>query len=293
MTATDPRKPAQVLLVTGLSGAGKSSALDALEDMGYEAVDNLPLSLLGAIASPEGGFVRPVAIGVDVRTRDFDVGRLDAALNRARTAPNLAIRVLFMDCDDEALIRRFESTRRRHPLAVDRPLPDGIRDERMVLAPVRERADLVIDTSGYSLADLREELAARFDVASGRRLNIAVTTFSYAHGLPRGADLVLDVRFLDNPHYVPALKPLTGRDRKVAEYIASSAGFDSFFDSLLAMLLPLLPRYEREGKSYLTIAFGCTGGRHRSVYVAERLAEAIRGKGLPVTVRHRELDRET
>ncbi|MCP4330429.1 MAG: RNase adapter RapZ [Alphaproteobacteria bacterium] len=278
-----------VLLITGMSGAGRSSVLRALEDQGYEAVDNLPLTLLETLVHSEKELSRPAAIGVDIRTRDFGVARLTREIDRLKNTPGLDVMLIFIDCDDEVLGRRFTETRRRHPLAMDRPLADGIRDERIVLNAVRERADLVIDTTTSSLADLRSDLAHRFARDYTPGLNVIVTSFSYGKGLPRGADLVFDVRFLDNPYYDSALRPLTGLDQRVAEFIAESPGFKTFFDNLTELLLPLLPRYEREGKSYLTIAAGCTGGRHRSVYVAERLAATLRQTGVPVTVRHRDL----
>ena len=297
MTTVDTKAPAAtvertpVVLVTGMSGAGKSSALKALEDQGYEAVDNLPLTLLRALVRGGRGLDRPTAIGVDIRTRDFGVARLEREVDRLKDSTELEVRLLFIDCDDETLGRRFTETRRRHPLAVDRPLADGIRDERTVLHAVRERADLVIDTTPYSLADLRADLAARLATEHAPGLNVVITSFAYGGGLPRGADLVFDVRFLENPYYDTALRPLTGRDTAVGDFIAGSPGFEPFFENLTALMLPLLPRYEREGKSYLTIALGCTGGRHRSVYVAERLAAAVRAGGVPVTVRHSGLDR--
>jgi UPF0042 nucleotide-binding protein len=285
-TAAPAAERTPVVLVTGMSGAGKSSALKALEDQGYEAVDNLPLTLLGALVHGGRGLDRPTAIGIDIRTRDFGAARLEREVDRLKNSTELEVRLVFIDCDDETLGRRFAETRRRHPLAVDRPLADGIRDERTVLQAVRARADLVIDTTPYNLADLRADLAARLATDRAPGLNVVVASFAYGGGLPRGADLVFDVRFLANPYYDPSLRPLTGCDRAVGDFIAASPGFEPFFDNLISLMLPLLPRYEREGKSYLTIALGCTGGRHRSVYVAERLATAIRTSGVPVTVRH-------
>jgi UPF0042 nucleotide-binding protein len=286
-----PGGTTQILLITGMSGAGKSSVLRALEDQGYEAVDNLPLRLLEPLVWSGQPLARPTAIGVDIRTRDFGIAPLEHEIDALKGDPQLDVRLIFIDCDDDILNRRFTETRRRHPLAIDRPLADGIRDERLVLRAVRARADLVIDTSGLTLADLRADIADRFAAAAVPGLNVIVVSFSYAAGLPRGADLVFDVRFLDNPHYDPALRPLTGLDGAVGERISASPGFQAFFDNLTALLLPLLPRYEEEGKSYLTIAVGCTGGRHRSVYLAERLAAEVRGSGVPVTVRHRDLNR--
>jgi UPF0042 nucleotide-binding protein len=278
----------RLVVVTGMSGAGRSTALKAFEDMGYEAVDNLPLSLLPNLVASTSDRL-PLALGVDVRTRDFAVPALVASLDRLVEDQGLDLRIVFLDCDDDRLERRYTETRRPHPLATERPVADGIRLERERVRPLRDRADLVVDTSLLSPADLKRVLHGHFHLATEPGLSIFVTSFSFRQGLPRNADLVLDVRFLRNPHYVPGLKPLSGRDRAVGEYIAADPDFPKLFDQLCAWLTPLLPRYEREGKSYLTIAIGCTGGRHRSVYVAERLAAFLRRDGRHVSVAHRDL----
>ena len=278
----------RLLVVTGMSGAGRSTALKVLEDMGYEAVDNLPLSLLpnllNAPAAP------PLAIGVDVRTRDFGVNALLAALDSLVAEHDLDLKIVFLDCEDDRLVRRYTETRRRHPLAGDRPVLDGIHLERQRVWPLRDRADLVIDTTTLNPGDLKRLLQGHFALGAAPGITIFVTSFSYRHGLPRDADLVFDVRFLRNPHYVAALRPLTGRDAPVGAFIEADADFAPFFQRLCLLLAPLLPRYEREGKSYLTIAIGCTGGRHRSVYLAERLAAWLSEQGRPVGVNHRDLD---
>lgn len=279
----------RVALVTGMSGAGRSTALRALEDAGYEAVDNLPLSLLPALLRPEESPGRPLAIGVDTRTRGFAVAPLLDAFEQARAEPDFDTRLLFIDCDDEVLRRRFTETRRRHPLAMDRPVTDGIRVERALLRDLRDRADLVLDTSTLSQADLKRRVQETLAVASPAGLAVQVVSFAYRNGLPRDADLVFDVRFLANPHYVAELRPFTGREPAVAEFIERDAGCAGFLDGLTSMLAALLPRYEREGKSYLTIAIGCTGGRHRSVYVAERLTAWLRGRGRSCGVLHRDM----
>ncbi|MEO5374825.1 MAG: RNase adapter RapZ [Alphaproteobacteria bacterium] len=279
-----------IAVVTGLSGAGKTSALRALEDMGYEAVDNLPLSLLGTLVRPGEGRRRPLAIGVDIRTRDFGVDPVRRVIEALRGGEGLDVRLVFIDCEDEVLRRRFTETRRRHPLAVDRPLADGIRHERRLVSPLRDGADLIIDTSHLPPSELRRLLERHFGLEERQGLVVFVSSFAYRQGLPREADLVFDVRFLNNPHYSPELRPGTGRDESVAAFIAADPAFPAFFDSLVRLLDPLLPRYQAEGKSYLTIAMGCTGGRHRSVFVAERLAVWLRGRGVQVELRHRELD---
>lgn len=279
-----------VLLVTGVSGSGKTSALKALEDMGYEAVDNLPVSLIGRLVTP-GDFPRPIAIGVDIRTRDFDAQGFLAELDRLAARGNVAVKLLFMDCNDEVLVRRFEETRRRHPLADDRPVSDGLRRERAMMASVLGRADLRVDTSEMNVADLKRTLEGHFGLEDATELALFVTSFSYRHGLPRDADLVFDVRFLKNPHYDRALRPLTGLDRAVGRYIAADRRFKPFFEDLTRLLQPLLAAYVAEGKSYLTIAVGCTGGRHRSVFVAEKLARWLAGVGRPARLYHRDLDK--
>ena len=288
----------RLVLVTGLSGAGRSSALKALEDQGYEAIDNLPLGFLAAVtrdspvSSPGAeGTARPVAIGIDTRTRHFAVeaflAQLEAMVEGSGPDPFL----LFVDCDDEVLVRRFAETRRRHPLALDRPVADGIKAERRILTPLRARADLVVDSSELTLGALRTQLADRLGLGEERGMLVSVLSFSYRFGLPRHADLVFDVRFLSNPHYDPLLRPLTGRDQAVADYVRADPGFPGFFDNLTTLLEPLLPRYRREGKSYLTLAVGCTGGRHRSVAVAERLAGWLGDKVPQVKLHHRDVGR--
>jgi len=286
---TTPRR--RVVLVTGLSGAGKSTALKALEDAGYEAVDNLPLSLLATLVQTGADGSKSLAIGIDARTRDFAPQPVLDALHDLRALPEVDARLLFLDADDEALRRRFTETRRRHPLAHDRPVLDGIQAERSLLWPLREGADIAIDTSAITTAELRSLVRERLadDLRPG--LVVAVVSFAYRWGLPREADLVFDVRFLANPHYVPELQPQTGRDADVGAYIARDAGFGPFFEGLTAMLGALLPRYEREGKSYLTIGVGCTGGKHRSVYVAESLARWLQEQGRRVNLVHRDIER--
>ena len=292
----DRARRTRVTLITGMSGAGHSSALKAFEDLGYEAVDNLPLSLLRSLVMPDPDTgappERPIVIGVDIRTRGFGVDTLLREIDRLKRRADLQVVLLYLDCDDEILRRRYTETRRRHPLLPDRPVPDGIRHERELLQPLRQRADVVIDTSGHTLGDLKRRLAAQFAGDVTTEMAIFVLSFSYRRGLPREADLVFDVRFLDNPHYLPALRPLDGRDDLVASFIAADPDFAAFLERLTRMLQPLLPRYEAEGKSYLTIAVGCTGGRHRSVFVAERLADWLTKQGRRVSLHHRDLGDE-
>ena len=267
---TNSQTLAPLLLVTGVSGAGKSSALGVLEDLGYEAVDNLPVSLIGRLLG-DGEFPHPIAIGIDIRTRDFNAPGFLEELNVLFRRPDMDVNLLFLDCDDEILGRRFEETRRRHPLADDRPISDGLRRERDLMATVREQASVLIDTSEMAIKDLKRTLEGHFGIETTAGLSIFVTSFSYRLGLPRNADLLFDVRFLRNPHYQLDLRDLSGRDKDVGAFISADEGFQPFFDNLTRLLEPLLPRYAEEGKNYLTIAIGCTGGRHRSVFVTEKL----------------------
>ena len=290
-----PKKPVPVILVTGMSGAGKSTTLKILEDLGYEAIDNLPLYLLGRLLAPkENGLsaapLDAVAVDVDIRTRDFDANAFLSEITPLATRDDLALKLLFLDCDDNVLRRRFTETRRRHPLASDRPVIDGIAHERHLMSPLRDNADLVIDSSHLAIPEFRQLMTQHFALDAGPEMAVSVTSFSYRRGLPREADLVFDVRFLTNPHYVDALRSRTGKDADVAEYIEKDPAFGPFFDSLSRMLLDLLPHYAREGKSYLTVAIGCTGGRHRSIYVAERLSRQLNSNGQIVSLQHRDLD---
>lgn len=287
----DRQKRARVVLVTGLSGAGRSSALKMLEDLGYEAVDNLPMPLLPSLLRPGDAPKRPLAIGIDIRTREFAAGPVIKEIDRLGRGRGIEVKLLFVDCEDEVLQRRFTETRRRHPLADDRPISDGIARERGLMRRLRARADVVIDTTNMKLGDLKRAVEGHFAVKRSPGLAIAVTSFAYRDGVPREADLVIDARFLENPHYVPALRPHAGTDRRVAAYVERDPAFGPFFAGLEAWLAPLLPRYEREGKSYLTIAIGCTGGRHRSVVVAEKLAAWLERLGRSVSLRHRDIDR--
>jgi UPF0042 nucleotide-binding protein len=281
----------RLVIITGLSGAGHSSALKALEDLGYEAIDNLPLSMLQAAVSKEDR--RPVAVGVDCRTRSFAADHFLKTLDGLQRDPALEVSLVFIDCDDDVLVRRFSETRRRHPLAEERPVADGIAHERALVAPLKARADVVVDTSTLQPADLKRVLQGHLGLDDMSGMAVFVRSFSYRRGLPREADLVFDVRFLRNPHYEAALQPLSGLDSRVAAYVEGDHDFAPFYHGLVDMLRALLPRYEREGKSYLTIAIGCTGGRHRSVAVAEKLAGWLRDEGRQVTLQHRDLGGET
>lgn len=278
----------RVVLVTGMSGAGRSSSLKALEDLGYEAVDNLPVGLLHNLVRPGDRLERDLVIGIDCRSRAFDPARLGTEVADLRGRDGLEARLVFLDADDEVLRRRFTETRRRHPMAKDRPVTDGIARERVLMAQLREQADLVIDTSQLAIADLRRLLDGQFGSGRGPGLTLSVVSFAYRSGLPREADLVFDVRFLRNPHYEAALRPLTGLDAAVKTFVEADPAYALVFEGLDRLLIPLLPYFRREGKSYLTVAIGCTGGQHRSVAVSEELARRLRALGWRVAVRHRD-----
>jgi UPF0042 nucleotide-binding protein len=293
--AQSERRARRIALITGMSGAGKTSALKALEDLGYESVDHVPLSLLGRLIPPGDSDATdgpaPLAIGIDIRTRDFGVERFLCEIASLGSESGADVRLVFLDCDDDELRRRYTETRHRHPLAVDRPVSDGIALERRMISPLRDRADVVIDTTDLGLGALKRLLDGHFGAAVETSLVVFVTSFSFRHGLPREADLVFDVRFLVNPHYRPELRGLTGRDPAVAEHIRRDEGLKPFLEALIGLMRPLLPRYAAEGKCYLTLAIGCTGGRHRSVFVAEELGAWLKAQGMKVHVDHRDLDR--
>lgn len=302
MTAT-PKKPGWLVVVTGLSGAGKSTALRALEDLGFFCVDNLPTTVLSeTLAACDAGGIDKLALGIDVRVRSFlgDVGkRLDAL------AASRELAVLFVDASDETILRRFSETRRPHPLS--RPADDaaengalavldGVRIERERLAPLRARATHIVDTTRLSVHDLRRRIIALFGPGTGEqpRMRTRFLSFGFKYGLPTDADLVLDVRFLDNPYFVPELKELPGTHPDVAAWVLGRDETQQFVAHARDLLAFTLPRYEREGKAYLTVAIGCTGGRHRSVALAAHLARDLQAAtGMPIAVVHRDIDRSS
>lgn len=284
-----PDDAARVVFVSGPSGAGRSTAIHALEDLGYEAIDNLPLSLLPRLLDGPPP-TRPLALGTDPRNRDYSAQALIGAVDRLVADPAVLADLVYLDCRADVLVRRFSETRRRHPLAPeDRPLL-GIELERDLLAPVRARAGILIDTSEMTPHELRAEMQ-RWFAPSGQQLALSVESFSYKRGLPTGADLVFDCRFLRNPHWDPALRPLDGRNAAVADHIAGDDRFAPFLAQVTQLLETLLPAYGEEGKAHLTVAFGCTGGQHRSVAMTEKLAAHLACAGWQVSKRHREIER--
>jgi UPF0042 nucleotide-binding protein len=270
-----------------MSGAGKSTVLDALEDMGWDCVDNLPTALLEQFVhgEREARQTVPVAVGMDVRSRGFDPFDLPDLI---RSIDGVTPEILYLDCAGAELVRRYDETRRRHPLAPDRPAEDGIARERDLTAPLRRIADVVIDTTDLSPAELREELLRRYSGDTDQPV-LTITSFGFARGISRAADLVFDVRFIANPHWVEELRPLTGEDQAVRDYVSGDPAWIETIDRIETLLTDLIPRYWAAGKSYLTVAFGCTGGRHRSVAAAVELAERLRDVGFSPNVRHRDL----
>lgn len=280
----------RLLLVTGPSGAGRSTSIDALEDLGYEVIDNLPLRLVPRLI--EGApLERPIALGLDVRNRDFNVTALIELIDRLTRDPQVALQVLYVDCAPSELIRRYSQTRRRHPLAPAEAPAEGIAREIDLLAPIRVRADHLIDTTEMSPHDLKAELAQWFGQGKASRMAVSLQSFSYKRGLPRGVDMVFDCRFLRNPYWEAALRDLDGRDAAVAGHVADDPRFAEFFERLSGMVQFLLPASVAEGKAHLSIGFGCTGGQHRSVAVVEMLGKTLAEAGWAVSKRHRELER--
>lgn len=280
----------RLLLVTGPSGAGRSTSIDALEDLGYEVIDNLPLRLVPRLI--EGApLERPIALGLDVRNRDFNVTAVIELIDTLTRDPNVALEVLYVDCAPSELIRRYSQTRRRHPLAPAESPADGIAREIDLLAPIRVRADHLIETTEMSPHDLKAELAQWFGQGVASRMAVSLQSFSYKRGLPRGVDMVFDCRFLRNPYWEAALRDLDGRDPAVADHVAGDPRFAEFFERVSGLVQFLLPATVAEGKAHLSIGFGCTGGQHRSVAVAEMLGKALAEAGWAVSKRHRELER--
>ena len=291
-TQEDDPKPTAfpVVLVTGPSGAGRSTAIRALEDMGYEVIDNLPLSLLlRLLDGPQSG--RPLALGVDVRNRDFGPDLLLDLLEDLQARHDVEAQMLYLDATEDILVRRYSETRRRHPLSPDeRPLT-GIAHEIAMLAPLRDRADVLIETTDLSPHALKAEVGRLFGLSDSEFMGVTVQSFSYKRGLPRGLDMVFDCRFLRNPHWDAGLRKMDGRDGPVKDYVAADENYAPFYKKVYDLVTFLLPSYKAEGKSHLSIGFGCTGGQHRSVAVTEKLASALEMAGWPVSIRHREMDR--
>lgn len=282
--------PRRIVLLTGPSGAGRSSAIRVLEDLGYEAIDNMPVRLIPVLVNdpmPD----KPVALGIDPRNRDFSSTAITDALGQIAGVPDLMPELFYLDCRTDVLLNRFSETRRRHPLAEADRVEAGILREKELLAPVRERADVLVDTSDLNVHQLRAEVEHWFSPGGQTQLAVSVQSFSYKRGLPRSVDMVFDCRFLKNPYWEPALRSKTGLDPDVRAHIWADRRAAEFEARLRDLLLWQLPSVLEEGKSHLSVAFGCTGGQHRSVAMAETLAAALAEAGWRVSIRHRELDR--
>lgn len=280
----------RVFFVTGPSGAGRSTAIRALEDMGCETIDNLPLSLLPTLlgGAPLG---KPLVLGLDVRNRDFSIAGLIEAVDTLTRDETVDLELLYLDCRADVLVRRYSETRRRHPMAPAETASIGVERELELLSPIRARSDYLIDTSDLTPHDLRAELERWFGGTSAQRLALSVHSFSYKRGLPRGIDMIFDVRFLRNPYWSAPLRDLDGRNPEVSAYIAEDERFSPFFDKVLSLAEFLLPAYLDEGKTHLSLGFGCTGGQHRSVALAEKLTATLAARGWGVSIRHHELER--
>jgi UPF0042 nucleotide-binding protein len=283
----------QVVILTGVSGSGKSTALRALEDAGFYCVDNLPILFLEKLLELSGhtaGEVSRIALVVDAREGRF-LGEAPRIIQEVRQKGS-DVQVLFLDASDDSLVRRYSETRRRHPLAGDGSVPDGISAERRALADLKVIADEVIDTTTLNVHELKRLVTRRFVAGDGARLGVTVVSFGFRFGIPTHADMVLDVRFLPNPYFIPELKPHPGTDPRVAGFVLGQPDAKAFLERLGELFGFLLPRYRTEGKSYLTIAIGCTGGKHRSVALAGALAERLEAAGQPIRLWHRDVEKE-
>ena len=285
--------PQKILLVTGVLGAGKTTMLRELEDLGWEIIDNFPIRLFSRLidnTSPRDSDLRsPIAIGFDARTRGFDPQAIIRKAKALARRDDIELTTLFIDCASKELERRYNENRRRHPHSADLPVSAGIRAERELLEPLRRWADMLIETTDLSAKDLQQVAREKFAPAAGQLLTLTVSSFGFSRGMPPVADLVFDMRFLDNPHWVEHLRELTGQDEPVGAHIRQDPAFAEAFERICGLLLLLLPRYVAQGKSYVHIAFGCTGGRHRSVFTAEQLAAVLRDSGFSPTLLHRNL----
>lgn len=290
MNSEKEQKLRRTVLVTGPAGAGRSTAIHVLEDLGYEAIDNMPLRLIPSLLDdPDSD--KPLALGIDPRNRDFSVTAVTDMIGQIAAAPVLAPELLYLDCDTNVLLNRFSETRRRHPLAEEDRVEAGIQRELELLAPLRAQADILIDTTYLNVHQLRREVERWFSPGGQSQLSVSVQSFSYKRGLPRAVDMIFDCRFLRNPYWEPALRHLTGQDPSVQDYVSRDPRAKPFERQVTDLTLWLLPAYLEEGKSHLSVAFGCTGGQHRSVTMAESLAAALAEGGWQVSIRHRELDR--
>jgi UPF0042 nucleotide-binding protein len=287
-----PDDRGELVVVTGMTGAGRSTAAKELEDLGYYVVDSLPPQLVPDVVrlvDESRGHLQPIAVVVDVRSGSF-FARLQEVIARGRTGRRTTL--LYLDCNDDVLVRRQDAARRPHPLQEGGRLLDGLRRERVVLGDLRADADLVIDTSGLNVHQLTDKVTEAFGTAQTTSMRVSVVSFGFKYGIPVDADLVADMRFLPNPHWVPELRPLSGRDPEVASYVKGQPGAEEFLTKYVDLIRTVVPGYQREGKRFMTIAIGCTGGKHRSVAMGEEIAARLRAPGLETRAVHRDLGRE-
>ena len=274
-----------------MSGSGRTVALKTLEDMGYETIDNLPLAFLEPVALAHHKVLQPLAVAVDVRTRDFSLNHFVQELNKLNKDPTIQAKLIFFDCDDDILARRYNASRRLHPLAHERPVLEGVRLERQLISSLREQADFVIDTSQLTTVECKSRLRTLFLPQTAPGLSVQIMSFSFRYGLPREADMIFDARPLKNPFYIDEMKALTGEDDAVSTYIKKDTAYFPFMQAIQSLMTTSLPRFEEEGRGYVTIGVGCTGGKHRSVFVAKALTNWLQETKKNVKLKHRDLKR--
>ena len=290
MTRTYQAKKIHLIMVSGPAGAGRSTAIRSLEDLGFEAIDNLPLDLVKSVLEPKRVSAK-IAIGLDTRSRDFSVESLLGLLNSLSELHNVDLQLLYVSCTMEILLRRYSETRRRHPLSNGNSPHEGIEKELILLEPIRNKADILIETAELTPHELKSTIRKLFLKAEGNLLSVSLKSFSYKRGLPRGADMVLDCRFLKNPHWEEKLRKKTGLEADASKFVASDLKFTEYIKQVKKLLLFLLPLFKEEGKSSVEIGFGCTGGVHRSVAVTETVAKELADSGWNVSIKHREIER--
>ena len=290
MTRTNQVKKIRLILVSGPAGAGRSTAIRSLEDLGFEAIDNLPLDLVKSVLEPKRVSAK-IAIGLDTRSRDFSVESLLGLLKFLSELNNVDFQLLYVSCTMEVLLRRYSETRRRHPLSNGNSPHEGIENELILLEPIRNKADILIETAELTPHELKSTIRKLFLKAEGNLLSVSLKSFSYKRGLPRGADMVLDCRFLKNPHWEEKLRKKTGLEADASKFVASDPKFKEYIQHVKKLILFLLPLFKEEGKSSVEIGFGCTGGVHRSVAVTETVAKELADSGWNVSIKHREIER--